>query len=912
MRWTLLLAACALLVACPDGGPTEPFPDLISTPTPDPDPTPTPAPCDDCDDGLYCNGLEACDEDGQCVPGEPPLPEQPDDPCLVPVACDDDLDDWTFALDEANPFCTEPPPGLTVDDRDYAFWYWPSNHRPAHLWPTALREHHLLTGHYGLALNEETGGIEHFGPLNPGSASQALLAGNDLIDELPLAILRLELDDAVATTFEGSAPNAVDRARMIDGGRWMNRLDVPAVGYDPPGPTGSMAVSAMPRHVVFTHAAPGTVRVVLAGQAFGGTPEWRSDQALALGDWLLVVYGDATLAYEAGEVIAEGTDTVSLLVAPRASLSDAEEALYVDPEGQASVTSNLMTAEGLPIGDPVPAPWDPTLGAFRLDLQPLQNAGAPAQPDWNTEAFHNWYGRHRIEASADGVALPLAMHGPAKLSWYITGGAPLLRQEGGDPLGVPLQVSKNWHGESWYHLYAQPVIDGEHAFELTMASSRWGLPYAASHAQLSLIGWGDAGGHWQESALGCFGESITYDPDVTLNRSMVDDVRPLLVQSQNPWGWTGNVGGADFLRYRTANAPQLEQRLGRVRSHYAAPGPNLTDVTYAGVSADGAIEASIRVQMGATDDLVRAWYQLDYTFLQDVAYDRLAFFQVAADNYSDNGFAGYAWGNAAGVAFDGQVPDHDEVGYASDADRGIPLEGTSPWVLLYDNQRDWDDLREDFADVGFVVRSFEATVGDATLTTPHINIRPTDNGGPQYAFELGLPHEDGSPWCGEPCGGQTRFVPAGSRVRATVEYLVPPARFDRYYGQSDHLLAAEALFGTPDLMVGLAADNQLDVSPYAGEVVQVQPLEIAASPAAVAADFELGGGLGYTPVTVRGLPRPDGWALERLVDGDWVEVEGQVHGHDHLQAAMEGGAWALTWVVANRGTHRYRVGWTGE
>ena len=42
--------------------------------------------------------------------------------------------------------------------------------------------------------------------------------------------------------------------------------------------------------------------------------------------------------------------------------------------------------------------------------------------------------------------------------------------------------------------------------ELTLASSRWGEAYAASHAQLSLIGYGSAGGHWDESALGSFGE----------------------------------------------------------------------------------------------------------------------------------------------------------------------------------------------------------------------------------------------------------------------------------------------------------------------------------------------------------------------------------------------------------------------
>ena len=97
--------------------------------------------------------------------------------------------------------------------------------------------------------------------------------------------------------------------------------------------------------------------------------------------------------------------------------------------------------------------------------------------------------------------------------------------------------------------------------ELTIPSSRWGeTAYAASHAQLSLIGYYSAGGHWDESALGCWGESITYDPDQTLGRAMVDDVRPLV--SRDKCSWTGNVGGADFLRYTQADSNTLRRCRG--------------------------------------------------------------------------------------------------------------------------------------------------------------------------------------------------------------------------------------------------------------------------------------------------------------------------------------------------------------
>ena len=177
------------------------------------------------------------------------------------------------------------------------------------------------------------------------------------------------------------------------------------------------------------------------------------------------------------------------------------------------------------------------------------------------------------------MAVPLAMFVDGKLSWYIVGGVPILRDESGEPLGVPVQISKNWHDGQWYHFYSQPTVSGAAVdrMELTIASSRWFPVYAASHAQLSLVGWPGGAGHWDESAIGAFGESITDDPDVTLNGAMMDDVRPLLVQADRKWSWTGNVGGADFLRYRTATEPWWVRRLSRVRSSYEAVGPTSPD-----------------------------------------------------------------------------------------------------------------------------------------------------------------------------------------------------------------------------------------------------------------------------------------------------------------------------------------------
>ena len=840
--------------------------------------------------------------------------------------------------------CVAKPPAVGAQ-RDYGMWYWPGNHRPTESWPAVERAMHVLTGHYGLVWNEETGGLERLGAVtNPIGAADALGLDNQVVAAMPAATLTFEAGAAVGASFLGAAAATVDRAQMVDGGSIAQRIRIPTVGYTvDPALSGSVQLTALPRHFTFSHkvsggAAASAVRIRLGGQAVTGfsNEQWLvPGRALRRVDkagngWVFLVAkaaGRTLTTAPDGAVVAEQTvgvlppegNTVELTVIAAQAVNDAELAMFLAPANGPKVSYQLLDLTGKAVGAPAPATWSNELGAYLVTLGTLQQAGGPAKPDYEKPAFHNWYGRHRIEVMRPGnakMAVPLALFGDGFQSWYITGGLPMLRDESGSPTGTAVQLSKNWHGQTWYHLYAQPTFvgPGSDTLELTMASSRWGQFYAASHAQLSLVGYNTAGGHWDESALGAFGESVTYDPDVTLQRSMVDDVRPFLVQDKTKWSWTGNVGGADFLRYRTKAAPFWERRLARVRSRYAAPGPNLTDVTYAGVSSDQAIGATLRTQLVGTDDVVRVYYLLDYEFLQDVEYDRLAFFQVAADNYADNLFAHYAYGNDAATLFDGLTPDHKTTGYASDAARGIPLTGSSPWVLLYDNKKDWDALPENHASVGFVVRAFEAKIGGMTLTTPHINVQRTFNGKlSQMAFELGLPHAPGSPWCGAPCQGKTRFVPKGSRVRATLEYLVLPANKALYYGAAGWLQnLAPAAFGSADQMRLAAAGNALQVQVAAGKLVRAQPTEVAvAKPGGspVVAELEVTGGLGYVPLTFLGLPHHDAWQLQRLEGGAWNPYAPAVHGNDYWQARYdpESATWSLTYNVPGGPTKHWRL-----
>ena len=398
---------------------------------------------------------------------------------------------------------------------------------------------------------------------------------------------------------------------------------------------------------------------------------------------------------------------------------------------------------------------------------------------------------------------------------------------------------------------------------------------------------------------GVLGESITYDPDLTLQRSMLDDVRPFLTQSQDRYNWTGNVGGGDFFTYRAANGSR--DRLGRLRSHYAAQGPNLTDVTYAGETQNGSVSATIRTRLGRTDDLVRAYYDLEYVFHESVSYSRLAFFQIAADNYSDNDFQSIAYGNADEVIHDGPAAPTGSVGYASASDRGVALNGDAPWVLLRDNQRT-DGLREDVACVGFVIRDYRFESAGTTTTTPHVNIVNTNNWNqyPEVGFELGIPYDAASP-----------TVPAGSVLRATIEYLVMPDDKALYYGPSADLLAIPAAtFGTAEMMRVLAAGNRQEVQTSVGTLNRTHPIDITcASGSALAARFTLDQGFGHVATVFRGLDRHDGWQLQRQEAGGWVSLGQEVEGNDYWQCRFDEmtQSYELTFNVEHDGQATYRL-----
>lgn len=507
--------------------------------------------------------------------------------------------------------------------------------------------------------------------------------------------------------------------------------------------------------------------------------------------------------------------------------------------------------------------------------------------------------------SSDTDLMPTIAFVKENVSFSVTGMSPVIRTvDTLEPTGEQVQISKNWHtfstnpsdkdyapegshmrlyGGQWYHGYTSIVAIAKNyeKREYSCVYGNWGGVYAASHAQLCLIGWG-GNQLWDQSALGSWGESVTYDPDIGLNRSMIDDVRPFLVRdpsgaNNSNYNWSGNVGGGDFLNY----IEDGEQRLVNQKITYKTQAPNMTNVVYSGITANGKIKSEITINLGRTDDIVRNYYTIRYTFLQDVEYGRLSLFKIAADNYADNEYAKFAYGTEAGaIEADGSAYT-GYAGYEGFETKDVPAKEF--WFTLYDSS----DVAES-GDVGFVVRKFSADVNGKHYDKPGYTFYGTTNKTSQLSCEVSLPTA---------CG---KKIKKGSVVEMVVEYDVLPNNMDTYYGASDYLLLSSSVMGSADAMYQQVVGGSISVSASKGTVLSQYPVAIMTAGGSVVAQFELTGGLGYVPVSFTGLPSFGSYKLQVKNNGEWIDVNQEVKGNDYWQVyKANDGTYTLTYNIKN-------------
>jgi hypothetical protein len=547
------------------------------------------------------------------------------------------------------------------------------------------------------------------------------------------------------------------------------------------------------------------------------------------------------------------------------------------------------------------ASFDPALGCHivRLPEKPWSNAKGTYYPEEHLDRLDRWRLTLRNDAERETVARLMFVQ---EKHLPITGFTPMLCDPDGTPSGLPVQISKNWHQRPekghiphegpWFHGCAFVRLPARSRRELMfqMAYARYGGIPAASHAQLSLIGWGH-NQFWDEAAIGSFGESICYEPGRVQRRCFIDDLRPLMtlpVAGGKPWGWAENCGGGDFLVWTDERGAYRGFRA--TRTDYRAYGPCLTDVRYLEETAGGEITARMEVSLPRSDDYVRTFHRLRYDVKQPVKWQRLAFFQLGADYYNDTPAHRVAVGEAAGVRDEWSPPRAQ----GSFDRRAMPLSGAQPWVSIHGLDRPALSKGGAAASRGLVVRSWHAMLNGKPSPTPHVSTFCTEWGKGNFktVIELAPPPD-------------VNTLQPGDFVEAEVEIVAFPADAKSYYGPNQPF--REALAHDADtwrLVHREAAGNALRVEARRGTVTRAFPIVIAVG-GDDRAEASLQGGIGWLPVTFSGLTSHRGHALR--VNGQ--PFSQAVHGNDFWQTSYdtEASRWSQTFNLPRNDDKPLRI-----
>ncbi|MDF1825617.1 MAG: hypothetical protein P1U68_13300 [Verrucomicrobiales bacterium] len=478
-----------------------------------------------------------------------------------------------------------------------------------------------------------------------------------------------------------------------------------------------------------------------------------------------------------------------------------------------------------------------------------------------------------------------------RIGFPITGISAILRDSSGKPTGIPVQLSKNWHLSAeatiysgiWFHGISQINLPPGSTLqlELSIVYGHWGGLPAVSHSQLSLIGWG-ANQRWDQSALGSWGETLCYEPDQIQGGATITDVRPLLVKGKKNGGeyaWTVNVGGGDFFRWFSPDGDREPH--ADMRATYHRQGPCLTEVTYTGQIANG-INHSTTVSLGRSDDLVRGTYRIRLDVTRPADFSRFVIFQIGADTYSSTGEKIMTVGNESGVTREW------ETHWGSNTYRTTPLKltGRIPWISLHESvSRLPPDEEGSWPNRGIVIRSWKARLGGKEAAPWAAEHGVKARGHDTSTMDILSPPD------------VTRLE-AGDFIEATIEHLILPKFADDYYGPNAALRKALSKHGNSSQMVmreAIKNDRQLRIN--TGEFLSKYPaIKIKADKGA--ADFFLTGGLGFVPVTFRGLSSPDHWLL--TING--IPLDQSTHGNDFWQTDFDAASqqWSLTFNLQSR------------
>ncbi|TAF25111.1 MAG: hypothetical protein EAZ71_08760 [Verrucomicrobia bacterium] len=474
--------------------------------------------------------------------------------------------------------------------------------------------------------------------------------------------------------------------------------------------------------------------------------------------------------------------------------------------------------------------------------------------------------------------------------FYIPGISAVIRDTDGYPLGLPVQLSKNWHGPDpipcgpagfagvWFHGLTMLTVPASSSFdfELMMVGENWGGMPAASHSQLSIIGYG-GNQQWDQAALGNRAEALCYDMDHVLTDNDFTDSRPFLVLNPDKRrNWGVNAGGASILRY--VDDKGVTRQHSRMRVRYERYGPVLANAIFAGRSDDGAMNFSYSAGIFRSEDHTRGLHRIRIAVERDISFRRLVFYQQAGDSYHYNQGDTFAYGNA-------EKPEPVRQWQASGnpgeiIGEPVELKGRSPWASVTNAPAE-KGYRA--ANHGFIIRSWSSRIGGRKGVAPFLQERRVS--ATTSVLEL------------VPPPGVTSLK-AGDFVDARLVRVYIPRSADAYAGPDQAFREALRRYDNdPRMVLREAVGNHPSVRATLGELLGSQPIEIKAQ--GNRAGFIVRGGVGAMPVTFRGLGDYRAPVLEQRVGDGWQRVDQAVHGNDFWQCDFDAASqdWSITYTI---------------
>ena len=833
--------------------------------------------------------------------------------------------------------------------RDYSYMWWKSGFNN----PAGGGQLNIQTGYYGMAVNPSQGQITKLDSINElVTQTEAGTEDNSRIDGM--SAVSMDYNVAIdGETYEFSFvkkpdDNSSAYSRILETGRYMQRIDIMHLRYSQLSDVlGRLEIAALPEYFSLEYSIFSDYEIANADLEFSVTLSEEYVHSEASGDnkvmtffkdngsgitfvmpnrdgWSIRAEGN-TVYFRAESLAVPKSEytgfNVIVIPATQASLSNAD--IYYGSE-QASVSAVQIEPRE---GREQDVEFDPK-GYVAISLNRMFSAsGASFVSSSNRNALDRL--KFTIENPTDeNIRVPLQFYKDAPFA--VQGCSPFLRDaETGEPIGVQVQLTKNWHDNAaiaeddplkfwsgiWFHGYTiiEVPANSSVTYEFTMTYANWGGVYASSHAQISLAGWGGNYQQWETSSIGAFSEAFCYDPETAHGRAFIDDIRPLNVDSMGgKYGWTSCNGGGNFLYYNV-NYNASMMMFQQVRTQFKKQGPNLTEVIYTGVTRDGKVKFEITANLPRTDDMARVYHTFKYTFLEDVTFDRMAFYQFGADDYNDNVWMTMAVGNDDGPAsftidgetFSGEfaLPLSDTERYygSEDVMQRIDIGGEGLWFAYMGAQRQEHKSGPD-ANRALNVISYNAVLNGETYTKPSFNIRCTTNNIQCNLIEL----------CPPAAVGNT--IEKGSTVEGVVEYLNLPVSKEAYYGPSEVMQSIpEEYFNTYRAAYYYVLGGKYITEASIGEITKAVPITVKTVEGDVAAQITITGGISYVPITFTNVPSYSGYRLEKKEGEQWVMVDQSYNGNDYWQAWYDSdtATYELTFNVEHSGdpeaVYEYRL-----